>query len=82
MTYKLEDGVPIPERGRPPKGAPKYPFEKMEVGQSFFVPVDVAHIPTYRDRIRGAAFYYATKHPGKTFSTHVVEGGIRVWRTA
>lgn len=36
----IEDGIPIPERDGPysPGRKVKYPFDKLGVGQSFFVP--------------------------------------------
>jgi hypothetical protein len=39
-TIQIMDAVPIPKRTRPPmpKRTSKYPFEKMQVNQMFFIP--------------------------------------------
>ena len=77
---KIEHGIPITTT--PPPNARKYPFNKMEIGDSFFVPVERN---AKRCRVGAAAFSYG-RRKGKKFSTRTVfddDGntiGHRVWR--
>ncbi len=68
--YAIEKGVPIPPRNPSRKGATKYPFEKMEVGDSFFVPLM---------REFSAASRWCKDHPDWKLLVRKVEGGYRVW---
>jgi hypothetical protein len=36
MGFKIEKGIPMPRRGRP--CGSKYPFDQMEIGDSFVIP--------------------------------------------
>ena len=74
MSYEIEKNVPIEGKKR----LSKYPFDKMEVGDSFLVPKeDYNNIHSMR-----AALFYTIKKvdPNMKISTRTVEGGIRVWR--
>lgn len=72
--FEIEKGVPIPEITH----ASKYPFEKMEVGDSFFVEGDEA-----KNRLYSSASVYSKRHGGKTkFVVRGVDGGARCWRTS
>lgn len=73
--YDIDDSIPLPKRkgnsaGRPPK----YPFAKMDVGQSVFFDGE-----SYSSKVCIAAHAYGRRH-GKRFSTRSVDGGLRVWR--
>lgn len=73
----IDKGVPMPEtRGRPVR----YPFESMEVGDSFFC--SGGTMRTTRTRTSEASRRLAPKR----FSARAVEEngvkGIRVWRVA
>lgn len=70
--YKVEKNVPIPTDSR----AAKYPFGGMQVGDSFFVPVEDA---TYTS-VAGSAYGYARRH-GMKMSVAKEDTGTRVWRT-
>lgn len=71
MTIKIEKGVEIPPQTR----RLKYPFEDMEVGDSFFVKADPK-------TIRAAAHNYRkTRDKSRKFTIRAVDGGARVWRT-
>ncbi len=73
FDIEIEAGVPLPEKLRGARG--KYPFEHLEVGDSFKVE---ASIGTMRNRCsrRGAQL-------GKRFTCRVVSGGVvRVWRVS
>ncbi len=72
--YEIEKNVEIPPDGR---GSPKYPFGKLEIGDSFFVPNkklgSISTLVTWHKTHRGK---------GKNFTCRTVEGGVRVWRIA
>jgi hypothetical protein len=61
----IDKGIPLPG---------KYPFDKMEVGDSFLVP---AHIP--RTTATAAATRYG-KSLGMKFSFRITPEGLRCWR--
>jgi hypothetical protein len=82
MAFVIEKGIdmpPIPggNRGsRSPRLTPQhYPWEQMEVGDSFIV----TNRPV--KKISTAAVYAQRRH-GMKFACRSVGNGIRVWRTA
>jgi hypothetical protein len=71
QMFKIEKGVAI----RQSKGS-KYPFELMEVGDSFLAPSqESAHSACRAYRVRA-------KSPGFSISTQKEGDSHRVWRTA
>ena len=72
-AYKVDHDVPAPLR------ATKYPFNKLNIGDSFFAPFDEVFTPDKRYRVAAAA-YAAGKVQGKMFVTRTVDNGVRVWR--
>lgn len=66
---KIDTDIPIPKLSR----QKKYPFEQLEIGQSFFVPG--GNLLAISQSRRLAEF-----RTGWKFATRTVEGGIRVWR--
>jgi hypothetical protein len=81
----IEKGIPIPPRRRvTPAG--NADFDKLEVGDSFAVPVpeEYRHKPTIwagTNRLRTAAHQYGKRH-GRTFTVRCVDGAIRIWRVS
>ena len=74
--YVLEDNVPLPPITRhTAAGMSRYPFETMEVGQSFLVPhesgASAAVLAVQYAKQRGRAWRFATR---------VTNEGLRVWR--
>lgn len=74
--YAIEVGVPIPPKATK-KGEQKwrlFPFERLLVGESFFVPAAA---------VRGIAVYcaHATRSLNRTFTCRQMSDGTRVWRT-
>lgn len=73
--YVIEKGVPVARAN----AAEKYPFNDMEVGDSFLVPKDKGN------HVRNAASKHGT-YGGKKFITRARnekdhgESGMRVWR--
>ena len=71
--YPIEKGVPLVNAD---PGV--FPFAQMEVNDSFFVPVDIAHRPNWALRIKQAAL----SEEGRRFETRTAAGGVRCWRVA
>jgi hypothetical protein len=71
-------------RRRTPKkgGAPcKYPWDRMEIGESFLVPCKVADMDRLSSAL-GSNMHQRTQRYGQKFTKRRVRGGIRVWRIA
>jgi hypothetical protein len=71
--YKIEKGIPMPEKNPPPGRVCRFPFAQLEIGDSFLVP------EVKLKSIRQTCFYYGKKL-GRKFTSAEVEGGVRVWR--
>jgi hypothetical protein len=72
---KIESGINIPPTHS--KGASGWPWDKLEVGQSFFIPKE--SLPT---SVIGYAGTYTRQLRPKKFASRKVEGGRRFWRIA
>jgi hypothetical protein len=77
--YKIEKGIPVPERRF---GVGKlYPFDGMKVGDSFFIPCETKEL----QKSLISNVHASKKHRGEKLA-HVkitcrkVEGGVRCWR--
>lgn len=68
----IEKGIPAPEYFRRSR---KYPYDQMEIGDSFAVPAGMA------ESCRTGASRYGKRH-GKKFSVHTTPDGVRCWRIA
>jgi len=75
--FAIEKGVEIP-KAKAFRQA-KYPYQSMEVGDSFFVPSDEKGTPIARMRSSSAA--YSKRTGNVKFVVRIVDGGVRVWRT-
>ena len=71
--YEVEDHHPLPATAPQAGRREKYPWTKMEVGDSFLVSHDNAA------RVKSSAAK-AKKRTGRTFVVRKVEDGVRVWR--
>lgn len=83
MSYEISKGFPVPDLT--PRGpVSKYPFARMELGDSFFVPSE--DLPAKGlDSIRAAIYSYhkKVKGAGKFRALWVGDmSGVRVWRIA
>lgn len=67
----IESGIEIPPK-RETK-ATDFPFDKLEIGQSFF-----SNYPNTAALVT----FYKYRNPGKNFVTRFYPDGTRVWRTA
>lgn len=82
---EIEKGIPLPESA--PRGS-QYPFEFMEVGDSFKVPIEepgkgeTKSIKRTSSQIGSAARHFRRKHPEYKFVVRMIkkEGIIRCWR--
>lgn len=74
--YEIEKGIKLPEPIIPGRPASKYPWRKMNIGDSFFVPVN---------EVKLSSLYTMASHAGgyhnKKFTVRKVTDGFRVWRT-
>lgn len=80
MDNDLEQGLAIPE---PARNTPtKYPFKKMEVGDSFLTEFsEEDDRPLIRKRIYAAVSWANKNYAPNTYVARTVEEGMRVWRT-
>ncbi len=65
---EIEKNVTMPVGGTP------WPFNEMEVGDSFAVEKEHLH------RLRAAAQHYRSRRDGIKFATRVIGDEIRIWR--
>lgn len=76
MEYKIDKGVPYPKKRKPTS---RFPFQDMEVGDSFFLTKDDANT------VRAVASIFARRHGITLTVRNTTEQGVegkRVWRTA
>jgi hypothetical protein len=71
--FEIRHDVPLPRS--------KYPLSKMEVGDSFVVPLNGDTPKRVRSKLSSAAGQYKNRH-GSRFTVRAVEGGVAVWRVA
>lgn len=76
-TFHVEKGIPVPEiKGN----AARYPFQTMEPGDSFFIPVREGEtLARVRSRAYSASRTYGIRHK-KSFLVRTMGNGVRVWR--
>lgn len=71
---EIEKGVPLPARPKRKGAQPtKYPYHKMEVGDSFLVPEPPK---TFRAQVNN----WGRECNGKKFCYRTTPEGVRVWR--
>lgn len=78
---KIDKNIELPPRKtkmkHTRKRVPFYPFAKMDVGDSFFVPEKLKT----QKKVGAIIEYYKKKFPNKKFVYRTVPNGSRVWRT-
>ena len=80
--YLIESGIEIPNSRGNTKGGQRYPFERMEVGDSFLIKPNGTPKRQLQVRVCAAWTRHASRKNGKRFTSRSVEGGVRVWRIA
>jgi hypothetical protein len=78
QIMKIDKGIPLPSRGESNTrgAASKYPFRQMEVGDSFFIPSGNPK------KLQSHMYQTYRRYKPMKFATRMVEGGVRIWRTA
>ena len=77
--FEIETSVPVPEKG----SRKKYPFSEMAVGDSFLVPCDGdTRVRTQATTCSAVKDFRNSQENGWAGRTSMVDGGVRVWRTA
>lgn len=79
-AFKIRKNVPLPESRNSKPCA--YPFDDMEIGDSFVVPLDGRDPVKLRARVSSSCVSWGKKHRAR-FVTRIVPGaggGIGVWR--
>lgn len=72
MEYEIEKGIEMPKYY-------KYPFDKMEIGDAFFI--GSQDIVTDRRLVQAHASYFRkTKNKEFTISARRATGRLRIWR--
>jgi hypothetical protein len=81
QEYEIEHGIPVPPLRSGSGIGEKMPLGKMELGDSFLVPIHMSNgdARQLRNRLNGVVGYYSKKS-GKRFAVRSVDGGVRVWR--
>jgi len=81
MTLPIEDGIPLPRRGRGGRTETignQVPWRDLQVGQSVLIPRAITSQYTNpAGVITGAAYFYRIR-----VSLRTQDDGIRIWRTA
>lgn len=80
MTIQIEKGIPIPPTQRDRETM--FPFDRMEVGDSFLFLVGKRDPKRANSVVSSACCRYKRSHPGYQFSARLMpdKKGIRVWR--
>lgn len=76
--FKIEKNIEITKRKKRQRNNLKYPFNEMEVGDSFLVPVGDEDERVVQRRLVSACKY--KKVDGIKFKTRCLCDGVRVWR--
>jgi hypothetical protein len=77
--YSIESNIPMPVRARARMS--KYPFRKLQVGQSFLVPCTRWDKKKATNSLTSCRRNAEKKMPGKKFALRTERDGIRIWRT-
>lgn len=90
MTFKVESNIPfVGNRGGRGRKPTAFPFDDMDVGDSFLIPCepqDRKVLDSWRRKLRIAKQRYNESLEAGSdhieLRTSVVQGGLRVWMTA
>lgn len=70
MEIVIEKGIAMPQTDRGVNGKTRFPFDKMDVGDSFFIDGDSAKA----NSVRASATHYKNKYD-KNFSVSIIKDG-------
>lgn len=74
--YQVESSIPIPRKQDHRR---RYPFDRMQIAQSFMVPCEPQDIDALWNTLTSCR-RWATYKSGFRYTMRRVTGGIRVWR--
>jgi hypothetical protein len=78
--YNIESSIPEPQEVKPVKPR-KYPFDKMNPGDSFLIKCDPSDKTRARRNVYSAMkTFVARYHPDWFFIVRVNKDGVRIWR--
>tara|TARA_R100000149_G_scaffold60384_2_gene29560 strand:- start:102 stop:365 length:264 start_codon:yes stop_codon:yes gene_type:complete len=85
MEIKIDKNVPVPIGSDRRSGSRKYPLSEMNVGDSFFLPMEEGdNIKRMGNRMSQARQTYQKSHEGVRFTQRIWQEdeviGLRVWR--
>lgn len=77
--FNIEKNIPLPRKTK--RGVISYPFDKMDVGDSFLVPYKERLKSTLASQVHSNAKSYVLRSKlNWVFSTRQEEDGVRIWR--
>jgi len=76
---KIDKNVPIPETQYRGQKESKYPFDKLGIGDSFFIECNKENARAKQSTLCALASRFG-KNKRKSFIVKQVLGGVRVWR--
>lgn len=79
-SISIDKNIDLPRRDGK---KPHYPFDSLEVGDSFFISAsELIYGVKLQTKLSIAAYMYRQrKQNGRMFATRQLENGVRVWRT-
>ena len=77
----IEKGVPLPAAQEFITKS-RYPWDLMEVGDSFLVPTEEGKTPRQLMQKISPSVSRRASRTGTKYTLRIVEGGVRVWRLA
>ena len=85
LGIEIEDDIPVPPRSDRRAVERKYPLSDLEVGQSFFLPLEEGDdLKRMANRLSQARQSYQKRNEGVRFTQRMWEKddvvGIRIWR--
>ena len=78
---KIEKGLPIPPKFKRTSVTDGYPFDGMEIGDSFLVESPVKNQKKTAARV-AFAMQRSARATGRKFTLRKVDNGVRCWRIA
>lgn len=86
MICEVKSGIPVPPHGRKGNKTPYlYPWNKMQVGDSFAVyPTKGRSVAAVANSVRAAGHHWAKPFPGMAFTCRIIHDAagdhVRIWR--
>ena len=83
--WKIDKDIPVPVGSDRRSGEQKYPLNALEIGNSFFIPLEKGDdLKRMANRLSQARQTYQKRHEGVRFTQRMWEEdgviGVRIWR--